>query len=133
MGVIDPNTTEWVWWAVPYVFGLSIVSEAMALLSFGLVRGWGEVAPTWLPVIGGRRIPPFAAIVPAALGGPGATAFWAPTLLYWLHVPGFDGVGFSSAWWEVLAKVCTTQGMLWGPLVLALTYAYYARRCRPSH
>ncbi|KWT58543.1 hypothetical protein ADL21_28410 [Streptomyces albus subsp. albus] len=132
MGLIDPNAPEWVWWAVPYVFGLSIVSEALALLSFGLVRGWGETVPRWLPVIGGKRIPPFAAVVPAALGGLGATAFWAPTLLHWLNVPGFEGLGFSSIWWEVLAKVCITPGMLWGPLVLALTCAYYVRRCRPS-
>ncbi|THA28175.1 hypothetical protein [Streptomyces sp. A1547] len=132
MGLIDPNAPEWVWWAVPYVFGLSIVSEALALLSFGLVRGWGEAAPRWLPAIGGKRIPPFAAIVPAALGGLGATAFWAPTLLHWFHVPGFDGLGFSNIWWEILAKVCIAPGMLWGPLVLALTYAYYVRRCRPQ-
>ncbi|MGK5640925.1 hypothetical protein ACSNOK_21810 [Streptomyces sp. URMC 126] len=133
MGMVDPNAPGWVWWTVPYVFGLSVVSEALALLSFGLVRGWGEVVPAWIPVVGGKRVPPFAAIVPATLGGLGATAFWTPTLLHWLRVPGFtDGVGFSSTGWDVLAKVCVLPGMTWGPLVLVLTYAYYVRRCRPA-
>ncbi|MFI9200042.1 hypothetical protein [Streptomyces sp. NPDC053048] len=30
---------------VPDVFGLSLLSEAFALLCFGLVRHWGELVP----------------------------------------------------------------------------------------
>ncbi|MFE6274410.1 hypothetical protein ACFVQ9_37130 [Streptomyces goshikiensis] len=114
------------WVSVPYVFGLSLVTEGLALLSFGLVRGWGEVAPAWLPFIGGKRIAPFAAVVPAALGGLGATAFWAPVPLSWFGEG--DAAAFSSGGWETLAALCITPGMLWGPLVLLLTCAYYARR-----
>ncbi|MFD8983077.1 hypothetical protein [Streptomyces sp. NPDC059564] len=131
MGLIDPNAPAWVWWAVPYVFGLSVLSEALALLGLGLVRGWGEVAPVWLPVIGGKRVPPFVAIVPATLGGLVLTALWGSVLLSWLHVPGFHGLGYSSGWWEALAMVCVAPGMLWGPMLLALTHGYYVRRCRP--
>ncbi|MPV35645.1 hypothetical protein [Georgenia subflava] len=37
-----------------------------ALLTLGLVQRWGEVVPSWVPVLGGRRVRPAAAIVPAA-------------------------------------------------------------------
>ncbi|MFF4603630.1 hypothetical protein ACFY12_12935 [Streptomyces sp. NPDC001339] len=133
MGTIDPNASPMPWpWGVPYVFGLSVLTEALALLCFGLVRGWGETAPGWLPVIGGKRIPPLAAIIPATLGGLAATALWGSGLLAWLHVPGFHALGYSNGWWELLARLSISPAMLWGPMVLALTYAYYVRRCRPA-
>ncbi|MCK8677599.1 hypothetical protein [Streptomyces lichenis] len=94
------------------------------------MRGWGEVAPDWLPFVGGRRLAPFAVIIPAVLGGLGATAFWAPVPLSWFGVGG--SAAFSSGGWEILARLCVFPGMLWGPLVLALTCAYYRRRCRPG-
>ncbi|MYS82034.1 hypothetical protein GTZ85_17920 [Streptomyces sp. SID5474] len=134
MGMIDPNSPAmppW-YWAVPYVFGLSVLTEALALLAFGLVRPWGEVAPAWLPIIGGKRIPPLAAIIPATIGGLVLTAVWGSALLAWLHVPGLHALGYSNGWWELLAKVCIIPATLWGPMLLALTYAYYVRRCRPA-
>ncbi|MFI1970219.1 hypothetical protein [Streptomyces cinnamoneus] len=129
----DPDAAVWpVWATIPYVFGLSLLTEALALLCFGLVRGWGEVAPAWLPFIGGKRIPPAAALVPATLGGLGATAFWAPSVLVWLGLIEDDSVGYVNGGWETLARVCIAPGTLWGPMVLALTYGYYVRRCRPG-
>ncbi|WP_143064676.1 hypothetical protein [Streptomyces colonosanans] len=90
--------------------------------------GEGALAhPAGQPEVGGRRIAPWAAIVPAAVGGLGATAFWAPVLLSWFGVGG--SAGFSGGGWEVLARVCNAPGMLWGPLVLVLTYVCYVRRC----
>ncbi|KPH99892.1 hypothetical protein OV450_0740 [Actinobacteria bacterium OV450] len=127
---VDGAMPSSLWVSVPYVFGLSLITEVLALLSLGLVRGWGEIAPAWLPFIGGKRINPFAAIVPATLGGLGATAFWAPVLLSWFGVG--DAAGFTSPGWHTLALLCIAPGMLWGPLVLVLTYAYYTRRCRPA-
>ncbi|MFF2025625.1 hypothetical protein ACFVW2_27975 [Streptomyces sp. NPDC058171] len=131
MGMDGEGSMPSSWWvSVPYVFGLSLITEALALLSFALVRGWGEVAPSWLPFVGGKRIPPLAVIVPAALGGLATTAFWGYGLLGWF---GFGEVaGFTSGGWQVLARLCIAPGMLWGPLLLALTYAYAARRCRPA-
>ncbi|MFJ7423946.1 hypothetical protein ACIQXD_35990 [Streptomyces uncialis] len=130
MGLDVDGTIPPVWVSIPYVFGLSLITEGLALLSFGLVRGWGEVAPSWLPFIGGKRLAPFAVITPAALGGLGATAFWAPTVLGWFGVG--ESVGYISSGWQTLAHLCIAPGTLWGPLVLALTYAYYTRRCRPA-
>lgn len=36
-----------------------------ALLTLGLVRRWGQVFPGRVPVLGGRRVPPLLALVPA--------------------------------------------------------------------
>jgi hypothetical protein len=118
------------WVSVPYIFGLSLLTEALGLLSFGLVRRWGETAPTWLPFIGGKRVAPLAAIIPATLGGLAVTAFWTPGLLSWFGTG--DSAGFSSDGWQILARLCIAPAMLWGPLLLLLTYAYYRRRCRPA-
>ncbi|MFB9572800.1 hypothetical protein [Streptomyces yanii] len=40
-------------------------------------------------------------------------------------------VGFSNGWWMLLARVCIAPVMLWGPIVLALAWAYHRRR-RPA-
>ena len=37
-----------------------------AVLTLGLVQRWGEVVPSWVPRLGGRRVPPAAAVVPAS-------------------------------------------------------------------
>ncbi|MER5302947.1 hypothetical protein ABT039_26290 [Streptomyces lasiicapitis] len=117
------------WISVPYIFGLSLVTEALALLSFGLVRGWGEVVPGWVPLLGGRRVRPVAALVPAVLGGLGATVLFGPFTL------GALGVGFSfddmdNGALELLFRVCVLPVGLWGPLVLALAAHYCVRRRR---
>ncbi|KUL37505.1 hypothetical protein ADL22_21345 [Streptomyces sp. NRRL F-4489] len=133
MGAVDPQAPGLPWWAAFYVFGLSVASEGLALLSLILVRGWGETVPARLPVIGGRRIPPLAVIIPATAGGLLLTAaMWGTAALGWFHIADFHNVGYANPWWEALATACIAPGMLWGPLVLALTYAYYARRRRPA-
>ncbi|MGY0057483.1 hypothetical protein ACWY4P_13100 [Streptomyces sp. LZ34] len=40
-----------------FLIGLSVVSELFALLALGLVRGWGEIWPRWIPFLHGRRVP----------------------------------------------------------------------------
>lgn len=120
------------WVSIPYVLGLSVLSETIAVLTIGLVRGWGEVAPTWIPVIGGRRIRPLAAVVPAVLGGLILTLLFA-------DVPIGDGrrlipygivdtVGYTNDAWQALATVCIAPLTAWGPVTIALGIAYYRRR-----
>lgn len=46
--------------------GLATFAVVGALLTLGLVQRWGEVLPGWVPVIGGRRVPPALATVPAS-------------------------------------------------------------------
>lgn len=109
-----------------YVVCLSVVIEALALLTLGLVRPWGEYVPRWMPVLGGRRIPPFAAIVPAMAGAVVVQAVWTyafrdPTL------PSFEFAGDGA---KALLIACYAPLLLWGPLLAAVTVAYYRRRCR---
>ncbi|MGW0564844.1 hypothetical protein ACWDZ4_30670 [Streptomyces sp. NPDC003016] len=51
-----------------YLIFLFAVSEALGLLTLALVQRWGEVVPRWIPLLGGRRIPPLGVVFPAALG-----------------------------------------------------------------
>ncbi|MFE6986280.1 hypothetical protein [Streptomyces griseus] len=57
-----------------YMLALTVVSELLALLTLGLVRPWGEILPRRFPLVGGRRVPVAAAVVPAALGAFAVTA-----------------------------------------------------------
>jgi hypothetical protein len=108
-----------------YVVSLTIFSELVALTALGLVSRWGEIAPRWIPFIGGRRVQPYAAIVPATLGALALIAIWtygfrdAPTD----HFIPFAGTG-----WKVLMMTCYAPLNLWGPALLVLTWAYYRRR-----
>ncbi|MFG2914239.1 hypothetical protein ACGF0D_15255 [Kitasatospora sp. NPDC048298] len=126
MGTVDPTAPAYVWWCTPYVIGLSVVTEALTILTLGLVSGWGEVFPRWVPVLRGRRVPPLAALVPAVLGGLTLVALFGGMPLAWLGV--FKEVGYSNAWWMALGRICTSTAMLWGPITLALACSYYHRR-----
>lgn len=108
-----------------YIVCISLVAEGVALISLGLVKPWGEVAPRWIPLIGGRRVAPYAAIIPAALGSFALIAIWTY---------GFRDVftghflPFSSDAAAALMITCYAPLNLWGPAVLVLTWAYYRRR-----
>ncbi|RKT18647.1 hypothetical protein BX285_3077 [Streptomyces sp. 1114.5] len=132
MGLLDPDAPGLTWWAPLYVTGLSVVTEALALLTLGLVSGWGEVFPSWVPVLRGRRVPPLAAVIPATLGGLTLVALFDPMPLAWFDLLGFAEAPYANGWWQALARVCTSTAMLWGPITLALTYSYYRRRRRTA-
>ena len=52
------------WWIGAALGTLAMIGAGLTL---GLTRPWGEVFPQWVPSIGGRRVPPALAIVPAAI------------------------------------------------------------------
>ncbi|GAA1154982.1 hypothetical protein GCM10009630_61260 [Kribbella jejuensis] len=108
-----------------YVVSLTIVSELVALTALGLVSRWGEVAPRRLPLIGGRRVHPYAAIVPAVLGSLSLMAIWT-----YAFRDAYTGhfIPFSSTPWKVLMLTCYSPLNLWGPALLVVTWAYYRRR-----
>ena len=62
---------------VAYVAGLCVVEAAASLLVLGLVRSWGETWPEWLPLLGGRRIPPRLVLAVAILGTAAVTVILA--------------------------------------------------------
>jgi hypothetical protein len=121
-------------WGMVPVLVLTALSEGVALLSLGLVRPWGETVPAWVPIAGGRRIPPTAATVVATAGALALTAIWtfATINFFVLTVSGSPSEGFlfANGWWEALLIACYVPLLLWGPLLLVLTRAYYLRRTR---
>jgi len=108
-----------------YVIFLTLFSEAVALIAFGLVKPWGEVAPRWIPFIGGRRVVPYAAIIPATLGGLGLIAIWT---FGFRDVFTDHFIPFSGTRWKALMITCYAPLQFWGPALLVFTWAYYRRR-----
>lgn len=117
-------------WEVLYVVSLAVVSEALALLTLGLVRPWGEVVPRWVPLLGGRRVPPLAATVPALLGGVALSG-----LLSWAFYSHYTGAGqdmIGAPAQQALLLLCYVPLLAWPPLLVAVTIAYYRRRTAVS-
>ncbi|WP_055696588.1 MULTISPECIES: hypothetical protein [Streptomyces] len=114
-----------------YILMLSVVSEGLALLTLGLVREWGEIVPRWIPVLGGRRVRPLAAAVPAFLGAAALTSLvgWA----FYAQFAGLaDGGVTDSTAQTALLLVCYAPLMAWPPLLAAVAWAYYRRRTAPA-
>ncbi|MEO3751238.1 hypothetical protein [Streptomyces sp. B6B3] len=107
-----------------YIVGLSLVTEGLALLTQGLVRPWGEVVPRWIPLVGGRRVPPLAAVLPAVSGAVALTAIWTFAMWRFFLDPTFIG-GLGHQW---LLAVCYLPLLAWGPVLLLVAVAYYRRR-----
>ncbi|MCX5376200.1 hypothetical protein [Streptomyces sp. NBC_00091] len=109
-----------------YVLILSVASQAAACLTLALVRPWGERVPHWVPRLGGRRIPPRAVVVPAAMGAVAVTALCAALTL----VPGgpLDNPEFPQGAAGLVMDLCYAPMLAWGPLVAILTFAYARRR-----
>lgn len=110
-----------------YVVFLTLFSEAVAMTAFGLVKPWGEVAPRRLPFIGGRRVAPYAAIIPATLGSIALIGIWT---FAFRDVFTDHFIQFTSTPWKVLMLACYAPLYLWGPALLVLTWAYGRRRGR---
>jgi hypothetical protein len=111
-------------WGTVYVVALTLLLLGLAMLTLGLVRRWGEVTPRWMPFIGGRRVPPLAAIIPAATGALALTVMWVGVFLN-AHdifvVYGLEGTA------RIVLIACYAPLLLWGPLLAAVTVSY-ARR-----
>ena len=112
-------------WEAVYVVGLSLTLEALAWLTLGLVRPWGERVPRWVPRIGGRVIGARAVIVVAGTGAAMLAAIWAFAFVNVLTLQPF---GFTSAGWEVVFVTAYAPLLLWAPLLGAVTVAYRRRR-----
>ncbi|WP_410579054.1 hypothetical protein [Amycolatopsis sp. lyj-108] len=122
-----------------YVIALSVVSELIAFTAVGLIAEWGEVLPRWIPLLGGRKIPPLAAVVPAALGATILTVLW--TTAYATSLAGLTLQGdplpddFPTeslhGWQLAFFELTYAPLLLWGPLLAAVCFAYWRRR-RPQ-
>ncbi|MEU2392441.1 hypothetical protein [Streptomyces sp. NPDC007369] len=117
-------------WTAAYVVSLTVVSEALALLTLGLVRPWGESVPRWVPRLGGRRIPPLVAVVPALTG-----AFLLVALIAWFVYANATGIGqgtIGSPAQDLFLLACYLPLAAWPPLLIAVTLAYHRRRAAPA-
>jgi hypothetical protein len=117
-----------------YVVLLSAASELAAFTAFGLICAWGEVWPRWVPLLRGRRIPPMAAIVPAATGAFVLTVMWTWTTgaaLLGRNVQferqSDPGLTFET-WQGTTMLLVYLPLLLWGPLLATLTVHYRRRR-----
>ena len=117
-------------WGTVWVIFLTLLTEALALLSLGLVRPWGEVVPDRVPGLARRRIPPAAVVFAGSVGGAILTVMWTFAVLGLLPVAGLDRVDqfTGGAGWRALLIACYAPALLWGPIVLWLTYRYHRRR-----
>ncbi|MDP9444824.1 MAG: hypothetical protein M3P83_10980 [Actinomycetota bacterium] len=113
-------------WGTAYVVLLSVLTVGAALLTLGLVQPWGERVPRWVPVLGGRPVPP-GPVVAVALAGAGAVMWIGRmSVANWDRVSGFADRPRSP--WADLMIACYAPGLLWGPLLVAVTVAYGRRR-----
>jgi hypothetical protein len=108
---------------------LSVLLEGLALLTLGLVQPWGEVCPRWLPLIGGRRVPPLAATVPALTGAVALTLLWTLTFL---NTTRGDFFSHFNPLQTVIVVACYLPLIAWGPLLAVVAIAYQRRRSRDS-
>ncbi len=113
-------------WPAIYIVAITLLSEAVALTAFGLVRPWGELPPAWLPFIGGRRLRPKTLIVTATLGSIALMLIW--TLGFWDVWTGEQAHTMASPFWAAVFAICYAPLNLWGPALLTLTWAYHRRR-----
>ena len=118
-------------WESVSVVGLSVVAEGAALLTLGSSGPGASASRGWFPVIRGRRIPPTAVVVPAALGALALAAIWGYAFR---DFGSLDGIEYTHEAWRVLLVACYAPLILWAPLLAAVTWAYWpaataARRC----
>jgi hypothetical protein len=117
-------------WITPYVIVLSLLAEGLAYLTLGLVKPWGERVPYWVPRLGGRRIPTLAAVIPAGLGAAAITLINWTSALYWFGPENNGDPEAPHGLAGFLMTAAYAPLLLWGPLLGAVTVAYYLRRRR---
>ncbi|MFJ3928179.1 hypothetical protein [Streptomyces sp. NPDC090022] len=105
---------------------ISLAQEGAALLTLGLVRDWGLVAPRRLPFIGGRPVRTGAAVTAALLGALVLTAVTVSQLILWDTVDQ----GHLTGTHRTVMGWLYAPLLLWGPLLALVTLSYAARRRR---
>lgn len=103
---------------------LATVAIAGSLLTLGLVQRWGEVFPRWLPLVGGKRVPPALAIVPGAAVAAMVTA--AGLMFVRRTALGMGFFSLTGGDWAAIAPELLWP--FWGLALGAATLAYYYRR-----
>ncbi|MFJ9887212.1 hypothetical protein ACIQRW_15270 [Streptomyces sp. NPDC091287] len=114
-------------WGSVYLVVLSLIAEFFALLTWGLIRSWGETWPRFIPFLGGRQVPVLVA-TSLATAGAAATTVYGVMFAYTSFHADMD----SSTWGMWLLNITYAPLVLWGPLLGAVTVHYYRRRTRAA-
>lgn len=101
--------------------GLASFAVVGALLTLGLWQRWGEEFPRWLPLLGGRRVPPNLAVVPATIV---AVFVTSAGLEYWRLV--LAGPMEMEMSWTTLGPELLWP--IWGVALAAAALGYRLRR-----
>ncbi len=91
-----------------------------SVLTFGLVRRWGEVFPRWIPVLRGRRVPIALAVAPAMVVALLVTSAGLMMTRVLLTRPT------NASNWAAMGPAMLWP--LWGTALAAAALAYYYRR-----
>ena len=111
-----------------YVLALSAGSILAAALTLGLVQAWGDRFPEAVPFLGGRRVPALLVTVVAVGGALAVIGICFLSAVNWSSVSGFAGDTWSPG--GILMMACYLPAVAWGPLLLAVTWAYWRRQPR---
>ena len=114
------------WFAGAALATLAVIG---AILTLGLVQGWGEVFPRWLPFLGGMRVPPLMAIVPASLVAVLVTnagvMFWRMTLSGGFPLGDLELLTLEDSWAALAPELLWP---IWGVALGVAALAYHLRR-----
>ena len=120
---------------VIYIQSLNVVSLALGLLALGFVKRWGRVLPDWIPLVGGRAVPPLLPVIPAVALG----TLWAfsAVMIFLLGVTIFETEGqatdiITSLQTETLMSILYFPLVATGPLAVVVALWYYFRRPRKT-
>ncbi|MGX2993031.1 hypothetical protein JNUCC64_01850 [Streptomyces sp. JNUCC 64] len=113
-----------------YLVGVSLLAETLGLLTLGLIHRWGEELPRWVPVLGGRRIPVLAAVIPASVGAALVTFVTVSGAFDWNDSDNMSAPGAPEGVHYWVMSGCYLPLLAWGPLLAVVTVAYYRRRTR---
>ncbi len=110
---------------------VTVVPPVAGLLVLGLVQRWGQRFPSWVPVLGGRRVPPLLALVPAGLVAVALITygFLSAAVVVRSLANGSRSWPQVAGNWAVLATLLVFVG--WG-LALAVTAVGYHRATRST-
>lgn len=115
---------------VAYVSALIVMELAASLAPLGLAHRWGEVWPSWIPSLGGRRVPPRFVVTVAAVGAALVTLLVLPLVgrLVWATANGISNPVLQvHGWHRWFLYAHYALWPLWPAGLWVALYGYYAR------
>lgn len=92
-----------------------------AILTFGLIRPWGEVFPRWMIGLAGKRVPIMLAVIPASL----VSVLFINAGLMYIRIFLPQLIAEPAEWGAAAPEFLFP---LWGGALAVATLAYYLRR-----